>query len=140
MIEFNKDHFTASELIEYLQTLDPEQELTISGDIFQEGYLTEYIPPSPPSGKAPEGTLGRIVQEIYGPMLAKQLSQETAMLKRVATFNQVSDKYVTFPVHNDDEVFVWDGKGSLSIMMEHSHVHDTEGHCLKRRKGEPCAN
>jgi hypothetical protein len=101
MIEFNKDHFTPGELIEYLLTLDPEQELTLAGDIFQEGYLTEYIPPKPPSGSAPKGTLARIAQDIYGPALAKQLAVEMPLLKRFVQADPEveSDGFITIPIH-----------------------------------------
>lgn len=37
-----------------------------------------------------------------------------------------------------DDVFIWDGRGSMYILAHRDHVHSPEGTCLKNRDGAPC--
>lgn len=36
------------------------------------------------------------------------------------------------------DIFIWDGKGSMSIIAHYGHVHNTNDECLKNRNGEKC--
>lgn len=40
---------------------------------------------------------------------------------------------------DDDEPFIWDGKGGKRTLADHAHVHDASGRCIKKRHGQPCA-
>lgn len=39
----------------------------------------------------------------------------------------------------DVDVTVWDGTGSVEALARPSHVHDTQGNCLKNRDGALCS-
>lgn len=37
-----------------------------------------------------------------------------------------------------EDIFVWDGKGSMNTLASHAHVHSPDGTCLKNRAGDQC--
>lgn len=39
----------------------------------------------------------------------------------------------------DVDVTIWDGTGSVEALARPSHVHDTQGNCLKNRDGALCS-
>ena len=39
---------------------------------------------------------------------------------------------------SEDEIFIWDGKGSIMNIVKKGHVHSPEGKCLKNRYGREC--
>jgi hypothetical protein len=48
------------------------------------------------------------------------------------------DEYMANYEPPQDDIFVWDGKGSIVILNNHGHVHLTGGSCIKNRYAPRC--